>query len=242
MEEKPEIPDIPQIEKTEEVEEEKLTRTQRIESQIGTVTKKIKETVNVDLFLPEINEWILERLKDGPSIVIGDKIGNIAEKIAKLNFNVVARDSSASYVSPKTEIEDEDILKKIDFKPFSLEKFKELSGIFLNIVVIFTLKKLEKNQQLELLEKCKRLLSREGQLIVVGEFYPKSAHLIPISLAKETLKTFKKTILKRKVARPLTNFDKITKKLELKFFDVKYDAGGRIRTYVLTKRWGALIS
>ncbi|MCG3227270.1 MAG: hypothetical protein H7645_10140, partial [Candidatus Heimdallarchaeota archaeon] len=49
-------------------------------------------------------------------------------------------------------------------------------------------------------------------------------------------------ILKRKVVRPLVNFDKTVKQLELKFYDVKYDAGGRIRTYVLTKRWGALLS
>ncbi len=239
MEEQPEVPEIPHIEEEKEEVTEKTSSTQRIDKQIA---KKIKETVNVEIFLPEIFEWIHEKLKDGPTLIIGEKIGVLAEEVASRNINVVARDSSASYVSPKTEVKDKEVLSKMDIKPFSLDKLKEIDGIFLNIIVIFALKKLPKKQQLELLEKCKRILSREGQLIVVGEFYPKSALLLPISLAKEGIKSFNKAVLKRKVSRPLTNFDKITKQLELKFFDVKYDAGGRIRTYVLTKRWGALVT
>lgn len=238
MEEQPEVPEIPQIEGEKE-ETEKIPSAPRIDKQIA---KKLKETVNVELFLPEIFEWIHEKLKDGPTLIIGEKIGVFAEEVASRNMNVVARDSSASYVSPKAEVKNKEMLSKVDIKPFSFNKFKDLDGIFLNIIVIFALKKLQKEQQLELLEKCKRIMSREGQLIIVGEFYPKSALLLPISLAKEGIKTFNKTILKRNVSRPLTNFDKITKQLELKFFDVKYDAGGRIRTYVLTKRWGALIT
>ena len=239
MEEQPEVPEVPKIEE-EEVEEIKKTPTdKRIDKQIA---KKIKETVNVDLFLPEIFDWIFEKLKNGPTLIIGEKIGEFAEEIANRNINVVARDSSVSYVSPKTEVKNKEILNKLDIKPFSLDKLKDMDGIFLNIIVVFALKKLKKDQQLELLEKCKRILSREGQLIIVGEFYPKSALLMPISLAKEGIKSFNKAVLKRHVSRPLINFDKIAKHLELKFFDVKYDAGGRIRTYVLTKRWGALVT
>ena len=87
MEETPEIADIPQIEKVSEEKEEEATTAQKIEQQISdsfqTVSRKLKETVNIDLFLPDIQDWILERIKTGTTLIIGDKIGGFAEKIAK---------------------------------------------------------------------------------------------------------------------------------------------------------------
>ena len=246
MEETPEIADIPQIEKVSEEKEEEATTAQKIEQQISdsfqTVSRKLKETVNIDLFLPDIQDWILERIKTGTTLIIGDKIGGFAEKIAKVTPEVVARESSSSYVSPKTEVKDTEILRKLDMKPFKMDKFESLDGVFYNIIVIFTLRKLSKEQAKIFLNKCKRLLAKDGQLIVVGEFYPKSVLLYPVTAVKESIKAINSKILKRQVVRPLVNFDKTVKQLELKFYDVKYDAGGRIRTYVLTKRWGALLS
>ncbi|MFW9852160.1 MAG: hypothetical protein ACFFDS_04420, partial [Candidatus Thorarchaeota archaeon] len=62
MEEQPSIEDIPQIEKEEIEEEEELTGVKKIEQQLSesfqAVSKKIKETVNIDLFLPDIYDWI----------------------------------------------------------------------------------------------------------------------------------------------------------------------------------------
>jgi hypothetical protein len=107
---------------------------------------------------------------------------------------------------------------------------------------MLTLRRLSKEETDAFLEKCKRLLAKDGQLIVVGEFYPKSVLLYPITAVKEGIKVVKNKILKRQVVKPLVKFDKTVEKLGLKFYDVKYDAGGRIRTYVLTKRWGALLS
>ncbi|MCG3219747.1 MAG: hypothetical protein H7641_00070 [Candidatus Heimdallarchaeota archaeon] len=247
MEETPEIADIPQIEKTSEVAGKDETSTaQKIEQQISdsfqTVSRKLKETVNIELFLPDIQDWIFERIKTGTTLIIGDKIGAFAEKIAKVTPEVVARESSSSYVSPKTEVKDAEILRKLDMKPFKIDKFESLDGVFYNIIVIFTLRRLSQEQTNVFLNKCKRLLAKDGQLIVVGEFYPKSVLLYPITAFKEGVKTINSKILKRRVVRPLVNFDKTVKQLELKFYDVKYDAGGRIRTYVLTKRWGALLS
>ena len=248
MEETPEIEDIPQIEKTsqEESEEEKISATQKIEQQISdtfqTVSRKLKETVNIDLFLPDIQDWIFERLKTGTTLIIGEKIGGFAEKIAKITPEVIARESSSSYVSPKTEVKDAEILRKLDMKSFKLDKFERLDDVFYNIIVIFTLRRLTKEQINAFLLKCKRLLAKDGQLIVVGEFYPKSIWLYPVTLVKEITKFFNNKILKRQVTRPLVKFEKTVNKLELKFYDVKFDAGGRIRTYVLTKRWGALLS
>ncbi|MCK4896235.1 MAG: hypothetical protein KAS47_05460, partial [Candidatus Heimdallarchaeota archaeon] len=198
-------------------------------------------TVYLELFLPEIHEWIFEKLKKGPTIVIGDKIAKFSEEIAKLDISVIARDMSASYVSPKSEVNDEKILEKMDLKPFSLSKLSKLSRFNLNIILIFALEKLTKNQKIELLNECKRLMAKEGQLIVVGEYLPKSVFLYPISLIKGFINLINSKVFKRKTRKPLRNFEKLANKTELKFFDVKYDANGRIRTYVLTKRWGALL-
>ena len=243
MEEDSKIDDIPQIESEEELPEEESSK--KIDEQLSdtflTVTTKLKEIVNIDLFLPEIYEWIMEKIKQGPTLIIGENIGEIAEKAATLVPSIIARETVSSYVSPKVEVKDESILSKIDLQSFTLEKLKAQQGPFLNIIVIFALKKLEKDAQFELLQECKRVLMRDGQLIVVGEFYPKSALLYPVTLTKEGVKTFKSKILKKKIDRPIVNFEKLANNLELKFFDVKYDAGGRIRTYVLTKRWGALL-
>ncbi|MFW9853190.1 MAG: hypothetical protein ACFFDS_09615, partial [Candidatus Thorarchaeota archaeon] len=112
----------------------------------------------------------------------------------------------------------------------------------LNIIIVFALKRLSKEDQEKLLLRCKRILARDGQMIVVDEYYPKSPLLMPITLTKEGLKTVKNKIFRKNVTRPLTQMEKMADKLELKFFDVKEDAGGRIRTYVFTKRWGALIT
>jgi 2-polyprenyl-3-methyl-5-hydroxy-6-metoxy-1,4-benzoquinol methylase len=230
-----EVPDIPQVERKEEDKPEENIST------IKSVTTKLKKTVNLELFLPEIYEWIFEKLKKGPTLVIGDKIGKLSEKIAKLDISVTARDMSSSYVSPKSEVSDEKILEKMDFKPFTLSKMSELSRFNLNVILIFALEKLTKSQKMELLKECKRLMAKEGQLIVVGEYLPKSVLLYPISLVKGFINLINTKVFKRKTRRPIRNFEKLAIKTELKFFDVKYDANGRIRTYVLTKRWGALL-
>lgn len=247
MKETPEIADIPQIEKASQDEaEEQVSAAQKIEQGISdtfqSVSRKLKETVNIDLFLPDIQDWIFERLKEGSTLIVGDKIGEFSEKIAQVTPEVIARETSSSYVSPKTEVKDAEILQKLDLKPFKIEKFDSLDGIFYNIIVIFTLRRLSKEQAEQFLNKCKTLLAKDGQLIVVGEFHPKSVLLYPITAVKESVKVIKSKILRRQVAKPLVNFDKTVKDLGLKFYDVKYDAGGRIRTYVLTKRWGALLS
>ncbi|MHA1200168.1 MAG: hypothetical protein ACTSQF_12635, partial [Candidatus Heimdallarchaeaceae archaeon] len=156
--------------------------------------------------------------------------------------SVIARESSSTYVNPRSEVTDASLLDKIDLKPFDVEKLSSMNNVFINIIVIFTLRKLEKDQQKQLLRECKRMLSRDGQLIVVGEFYPKSVFLLPITLTKEGIKAFKRSVLKKKMDKPIAKIDKLANELDFKFFDVKYDAGGRVRTYVLTKRWGALVS
>ncbi len=244
MEEQPSIEDIPQIEKTEE--EEELTGAKKIEQQLSdsfqAVSKKLKETVNIDLFLPDIYDWIFSKLKQGPTLVIGEKIGKFAERMAENGIKVTARESSVSYVSPKTEVKDKKILEKLEMKPFFLEKISDITDTFLNVIIIFALKRLSREDQEKLLSRCKRILAKDGQMIVVGEYYPKSPFLMPISLTKEVFKTIKSKVFRKNIARPLTHMEKIADKLELKFFDVKEDAGGRIRTYVFTKRWGALIT
>jgi len=244
MEDDSKISEIPKIESIEETTKEETSKKfdEQLSGTLQTVTTKLKEVVNIDLFLPDIHAWILEKLKQGPTLIIGEKIGNFAGEVSKYVPSVIARETVSSYVSPKIEVEDEAMLSKIDLKAFDLAKLKNQQGPFLNIIVIFSLKKLEKNNQYELLKECKRMLSREGQLILVGEFYPKSVMLYPVTLTKEGVKIFKSKILKKKVDRPIANFDKMANDLELKFFDVKYDAGGRIRTYILTKRWGALLT
>ncbi|MBY9001695.1 MAG: hypothetical protein KGD64_12330 [Candidatus Heimdallarchaeota archaeon] len=233
---KEEVPDIPQMEK--KVEEEKPENSV---SSLKAVTTKLKKTVNLELFLPEIYEWIFEKLKEGPTLIIGDKIGKFSEQVAKQGLIVVAREMSSSYVSPKSEVDDEEILEKMDLKPFSLDKMKAFDNFNLNVILIFALERLSKVQQMELLNECKRLISKEGQLIVIGEFFSNSIWWFPVSLTKEIANFFKEKIFKLKTAKPLRNFEKLANKTELKFFDVKYDANGRIRTYVLTKRWGALL-
>jgi hypothetical protein len=242
MEEDSKINDIPKIEAEETSVEETEESIEQKPDAFQTVTTKIREIVNIDLFLPDIHKWILEKIKQGPTLIIGENIGRISEEVAAFAPSVIARETASSYVSPKVEVEDEGILSKIDLKSFDLEKLKAQQGPFLNIIVIFALKRLEKDAQFELLQECKRVLVREGQLIVVGEFYPKSALLYPVTLTKEGIKTFKSKVLKKKIDRPIVNFEKLANSLELKFFDVKYDAGGRIRTYILTKRWGALLT
>ena len=148
---------------------------------------------------------------------------------------------SIEKVSPKSEVNDEKILEKMDLKPFSLNKLNSFSRFNLNIILIFALEKLTKSQKIELLNECKRLMAKEGQLIVVGEYFPKSVFLYPISLIKGFINLIKSKVFKRRIRKPLRNFEKLANKTELKFFDAKYDANGRIRTYVLTKRWGALL-
>jgi hypothetical protein len=245
MEEQPSIEDIPQIDK-EETDEEELTGAKKIEQQLSdsfqAVSRKLKETVNIDLFLPDIHDWIFSKLKQGPTLIIGERIGKFAERLVENEIKVVARESSVSYVSPKTEVKNNKILEKLEMKPFIMEKISNISDTFLNIIIIFALKRLSREDQEELLLKCKRILAKDGQMIVVGEYYPKSPFLMPIFLTKEGFKTIKNKVFRKNVARPLTQMEKLADKLELKFFDVKEDAGGRIRTYVFTKRWGALIT
>ena len=240
MEEKAKIPDIPVIENEGVGIEE--TSKESSPTVIKNISTKIKETVNLELFLPQIHVWIDKKLKIGPTLVIGEKIGDFALEIAKKLPTVVARESTSTYVSPEAEVTDASNLDKIDFKPFDLGKLSEIQGIFINIIIIFALRKLDRENQKLLLGQCKRMLSRDGQLIVVGEFYPKSVFLYPITAVKEGIRTFKTKILKKKIDKPIAKIDKLANELELKFFDVKYDAGGRVRTYVLTKRWGALVS
>ncbi len=238
--EEPIVPEIPKVE-TQEVDIEE-SEAEKSQGTLQTVSTKLKETVNLDLFLPQIYSWIEEKLKIGPTLIIGEKIGEYAIQIAKKVPSVTARENSSTYVSSESEVKDVSKLKKIDLKPFDIEKLASLNKIFVNIIVIFSLRKLERKQQLLLLRECKRVLSRDGQLIVVGEFYPKSIFLLPIALVKEGIRFFRKNILKKNVSKPIAKIDKLANELELKFFDVKYDAGGRVRTYVLTKRWGALVS
>jgi hypothetical protein len=244
MEETPELADIPQIEKTshEETEQEDISTTQKIEQQFQSVSKQIQKTVNIELFLPDIHDWIFDRIKTGTTLIVGEKIGKFAERVANVTPEVIARETSSSYVSPKTEVKDKEILKKLDLKPFKLDKFEKIDDVFYNIIVIFTLRKLSKEEAEQFLNKCKRLLAKDGQLIIVGEFHPKSVLLYPVTAVKETVKFVKNKVLRRKVTKPLVNFDKTVKQLGLKFYDIKSDAGGRIRTYVLTKRWGALLA
>ncbi|TET81544.1 MAG: hypothetical protein E3J43_00580 [Candidatus Heimdallarchaeota archaeon] len=244
MKEDSKISEIPKIDSTEETTKEETSKKfdEQMSDTFQTVTTKLKEVVNIDLFLPDIHEWILEKLKQGPTLIIGENIGNFSGEVSKYVPSVIARETISTYVSPKIEVKDEAMLSKIDLKAFDIAKLKTQQGPFLNIIIIFSLKKLEKTAQYELLKECKRMLSREGQLILVGEFYPKSILLYPVTLTKEGVKIFKSKILKKKVTKPITNFDKMANDLELKFFDIKHDAGGRIRTYVLTKRWGALLT
>lgn len=240
MDEELQIPKIPALESQEkdfeEQPEEKSVKA------LQTITTKLKETVKLEMFLPQIYLWIEDKLKIGPTLVIGNNIGDFAISLSSKVPSVIARESTSTYVSPVAEVTDASQLEKIDFKPFDLGKIESMQNVFLNIIVIFTLRKLEREKQKLLLRECKRMLSRDGQLIVIDEFYPKSIFLIPITIAKEGIRSFRTVILKKQIDKPIKKIDKLAEDLELKFFDVKYDAGGRVRTYVLTKRWGALVS
>ena len=240
MEKESKVPDIPIIESKEEIVED--LSGEQTSGALQTIATKIKETVNLDLFLPQIHGWIDEKLKKGPTLIIGERIGEFALKISDKLPSVIARETTSTFVSAEAEVKDSTKLNKIDLKPFDINKLAEIQDVFINIIIIFALRKLEREQQKQLLRDCKKMLSRDGQLVVVGEFYPRSLFLMPISGIKEMVRTFKTTVLKKKIAKPITKIDKLANELELKFFDVKYDAGGRVRTYVLTKRWGALVS
>ncbi len=242
MKEDADIPKIPTIESQEDEIGTNDKSDQETPGPMHNISTKIKETVNIDLFLPQIHKWISDKIKPGPTLIIGEKIGEFAVNISEKVPSVIARESTSSYVSPKAEVKDESDLGKIDLKPFDLEKLSSIQDIFINIIVIFTLRKIDREHQQLLLAQCKRMLARDGQLIVVGEFYPKSVFLLPIAFTKESIRIFKSKLLKKKINKPITKIDKLANELELKFYDVKYDAGGRIRTYVLTKRWGALVS
>lgn len=243
------LKEIPKIKQNGEISDGTIDNTEvksKSESKIYKIfqlfTSKIKETINVELLRLEIEEWILSKLKEGPTLIVGDKIAGFSEEVATLENQVVVRDSSVTYVSPKVEIGNKEHLAHIDMKPFKLEKFLSSRDQFSNIILFFILKKLTKEERVEILTHCKRMLFREGQLIVVDEFYPKNVLLLPFVVLLEAFKSFYAKIKGRKIITPLRNLEKLTKQLEFKFYDVKYDGNGRIRSHVLTKRWGALIS
>ena len=241
-----EIPIIKQNEETSDGTtdntEAKSARESKIYKIFQLFTSKIKETINVELLRKDIEEWILSKIKEGPTIIVGDKIAGFSEEVADLGNKVVSRDSSVTYVSPKVEIGNKEHLAHIDMKPFKLDKFLSSRDQFSNIILFFTLKKLTKEERIEILTHCKRMLFREGQLIVVDEFYPKNVLLFPFVVLLEALKSFHAKIKGRKIITPLRNLEKLTKQLDFKFYDIKYDGNGRIRSHVLTKRWGALIN
>lgn len=252
----PEIPTIPQIEKTEEekkaeeieekvTEEEKEEETVKTESiatqQIKKISSKIQEAINIDVLKPNIQATIVAKLKEGDVILVGEKIGNFAEKMAEEGHNVFARDTSATYVTPRAEVNNHEVLDKIDIKPFNLNKFKELKGYYRNIILFFALKRLSKQEIEELLKKCKELLSREGQLIIVDEFYPLNPILWLVTMIKIGFLTIREYLTKQRAIKPCKKLDKLIRKLELKFYDVKHEAEGRIRTYIVSKRWSALL-
>ncbi|MCE7741823.1 MAG: hypothetical protein GOP50_05145, partial [Candidatus Heimdallarchaeota archaeon] len=168
MEEETKVPDIPSIEEQEEDVTGEETEGKTTGTALQNITTKVKKTVNLDLFVPQIHEWITEKLKTGPTLVIGENIGEFSIVISDNLPSVIARESSSTYVSPQSEVKDASMLEKIDFKPFDIEKLASMNDIFINIIVIFTLRKLEKDKQKQLLRECKRMLSRDGQLIVVG--------------------------------------------------------------------------
>lgn len=241
--------EIPKVKQNENISNDTIDNAEAIsksESKIYETfqlfTSKIKEQVNVELLRSDIEKWILDKLKEGPTIILGGKIAGFSEEVVNHGNKVVARDSSTTYVSPKVEIGNKEHLANIDMKSFKLDKFLSRRDQFSNIILFFILKKLTKEERVEILTHCKRMLFREGQLIVVDEFYPKNVLLLPLVVLLEALKSFYAKIKGRKIITPLRNLEKLTKQLEFKFYDVKYDGNGRIRSHVLTKRWGALIS
>ena len=74
MKEDSKISEIPKIDSTEEVTKEETSKKfdEQMSDTFQTVTTKLKEVVNIDLFLPDIHEWILEKLKQGPTLIIGE--------------------------------------------------------------------------------------------------------------------------------------------------------------------------
>ena len=103
MEEEPEIPEIPEIE-NHDVEEESRGESQPSTKHI--ISTKIKETVNLDLFLPNIYSWIRNKLKTGPTLIIGENIGDFAIEISKHLPSVIAKECSSTYISPAAEVKD----------------------------------------------------------------------------------------------------------------------------------------
>lgn len=258
----PGIPEIPKVEKksdgetetieeeAKEVEEEQLAKRQQHEPQVvdiaaqkfKEISAKIRETVDIETLKPYLQETIIAKLKEGDVILIGEKIGVFAEKIAEEGHNVIARDTSVTYVSPKTEVNNHTILEKVDIKPFVMHKFKEIQGFYRNIILFFALKRLSRKEIEELLTHCKKILSREGQIVIVDEFYPRNLLLWILTMLKIGFEVLREKITKQQAIKPCRKIEKIINKLELKFYDVKHEAAGRIRTYIVSKRWSALLN
>ncbi|MHA1205603.1 MAG: hypothetical protein ACTSSL_11830, partial [Candidatus Heimdallarchaeaceae archaeon] len=123
------IPDLPEIfrhekkEETEKKEKEQVeeTKSSNLFSQkIQGLKEKVEQIVNVNKLRPQIEKDIENLLKDGNTLLIGKNVGVFAERLTEKGMNVIARDTSITFISPKTEVNNVKILEKMELKPFSL--------------------------------------------------------------------------------------------------------------------------
>ncbi len=228
------IPDTPERPKEEEENDKKPSELEKIKD-------SIQKSLNLKLIRPEIEHWILERLKDGPTIIIGEKVGKTAELFIEKVNDLKAYDTSDTFVSPNVEVNNRQNLDKFKLTRFRIENINEIEGNYTNIILFFGLKKQIRAKRIEILKSCKSKLNRDGQIILADEFFPKNIlYLLPAYLLY-CLNYLKAKIQNINHYHPILRIEKTAKKLELKFYDTTYFAGGRVRIYIFSKRWGALV-
>ncbi|MHA1401327.1 MAG: hypothetical protein ACTSQE_13345 [Candidatus Heimdallarchaeaceae archaeon] len=238
---------VPEIYTEEEVKEEQEQKEEHrkikaFRQNLQKLKREIEKTLNIDLYRPEIEKRIEGMLKKGRTLIIGKKIGQFAEQLVEKGYTVIARESSITYVSPKTEVNNIEILEKLDLKPFVQHKLKKIDGSFVNIILLFALKGREYKENYELVSLCRDKLHPNGIMIIVDQFVSRKNVIISFfKLVYFGLKLGIEKLRKRAYIIPIIKLDKIIKQLELRKYKTFEDAGGQIRTYIVAKRLGAFL-
>ncbi|MHA1116646.1 MAG: hypothetical protein ACTSPJ_10795 [Candidatus Heimdallarchaeaceae archaeon] len=244
-EETEEIASIPKvkIEKKEKEQVEETKSSNLFSQKIQGLKEKVEQIVNVNKLRPQIEKDIENLLKDGNTLLIGKNVGVFAERLTEKGMNVIARDTSITFISPKTEVNNVKILEKMELKPFSLEKMNNLKGPFINIILFFALKGRKKEEIYSIVNKCKQLLYSSGLLFIVEE----SASGLNIFLNFFKYLTYVNKFIKSKIKKeeytwPVVKIKKVIKQLELRKFKTFVYGGRNVQTYVLAKRLSAFLS
>lgn len=237
---------VPEIKKREEKEKESENETKekkRGKVDINDFTNKVKSKVQLDSYRDEVEQKILSLIKEGRALLIGDNIGSFCEKIIrKTELPLRARDTSPTYISPRTEIKDEEILRALDIKQFKLEELQSMTEKYYNIIIFFGLKKQDATDREMIIKKCKELLLKNGQILLVEEFISSNIVIALIDLLRLGLQAVYRKIKKINFHMPLFSVNKLVDKQGLKKSKIGELAQGRIRMFIVAKRLSALIT